>query len=72
MEPVYKFLVCCTECWIKLSSTFQEVSVLCSMFILQVVMKIWDESLIAVAVLLWWSPVYRLQACLYLPVKNYA
>lgn len=63
-------LVRCAEHWIELSSPLKEVGVLSSAFILQVGVKIWDESLIAVAVLLWWSLVDRLQTCLYLPVKN--
>lgn len=72
MEPVHKLPVCCAEYWIELSPSLQEVGVLRCVFVLQVVEQVWDESLIAVAVLLWGSLVYRLQTCLYLPVKNYA
>lgn len=72
MEPVHKFLVCCAEYWVELSLSLQEVNVLSDVFIIQVEVKVWDDSLIAVAVLFWWSPIYRLQTCLYLPVKNYA
>lgn len=70
MEPAHKLLVCCAEYWIELSSSLQEVGVLSNVFILRVVAKVWDESLIAMAVLLWWSLTDRLQAGLYFPVKN--
>lgn len=71
MKLVDEFLLCCFEYWVELSLPLQEVGVMRCMFILQVVVKIWDESLVAVAVLLWWSLIYGLQTCLYFPVKNY-
>lgn len=70
MEAVNERLVGCAKYWIELSSSLQEVGIQMCMLVLQVVVKIWDDSLIAVAMFLWWSLVYRLQTCLYLPVKN--